>query len=270
MKVLVWNVRRANHKRNDVWDYFLEISPDIALLQEVGSLPPSISSFYSTLQRKAYAGNGQDQKFHTSILVKGSINYPINFRTQWTWVNEELQNYTGNIVPAQISLVSGDTFRVISVYSPAWPIFERKKLQEIDAKGIQLENNPDIWVTELLWASLKSEKNMEDIPWIIAGDFNSSVTFDTMWKGGPRGNQEIQDRMATLGLTECLALFQGKLTPTFRNASNKKVIHQMDHLFVSNKIAKRLVSCVTGNPNRVFDGSMSDHLPIIAEFEYLG
>ncbi len=75
MKVLVWNVRRANDKRNDIWDYFLEIAPDIALLQEVGSLPSTISSCYSTLQRNAYAGNGKNQKFHTSVLVKGSVKY---------------------------------------------------------------------------------------------------------------------------------------------------------------------------------------------------
>ncbi|MCP4142509.1 MAG: endonuclease/exonuclease/phosphatase family protein [Chloroflexi bacterium] len=265
MKVLVWNVRRANDKRNDIWDYFLEIAPDIALLQEVGSLPSTISSCYSTLQRNAYAGNGKNQKFHTSVLVKGSINYSLNFTTQWAWVNEELQNYAGNIVPAQISLTSGDVFRAVSVYSPAWPIFDRKKLKEIDAKAIQLENNPDIWVTEILWAALMNE-NLTDTSWIVAGDFNSSVTFDTMWKGGPHGNQEIQDRMVALGLTECLALFQGKITPTFRNTSNKKVIHQMDHLFVSKKMAERLTSCTTGDANRVFDGSMSDHLPIIAEF----
>jgi exonuclease III len=265
MKVLAWNVRRANNKRNDVWDYFLEIAPDIALLQEVGSLPLSVSSCYETLQRKAYAGNGQHQKFHTSVLVKGSINYPLNFTTQWEWVNEELKNYSGNIIPAQVSLNSGDVFRVVSVYSPAWPIFDREKLKEIDATTIQLKNNRDLWATEILWAALQNE-NTTDVPWIVAGDFNSSVTFDTMWKGGPHGNQEIQDRMVALGLIECLALFQGKLTPTFRNSSNKQIIHQMDHLFVSKKMTEHLKSCIAGDSNRVFNGSMSDHLPIIAEF----
>ena len=266
MKVLVWNVRRANNKRNDVWEYFLEIDPDIALLQEVGSLPTSISSHYSALQRNAYAGSGQDQKFQTSLLVKGLINYPLNFTTQWAWVNEELQNYAGNIISARISLFSGDAFNVVSVYSPAWPIIDRKKLEEVDTVNIKLKYSPDLWLTEILWAALKSER-MTAIPWIVAGDFNSSITFDTMWKGGPHGNQEIQDRMVSLGLIECLAFFQGKLTPTFKNSSNKKVIHQMDHLFVSkNLVEQQLKYCETGDANRVLNGSMSDHLPIIAEF----
>lgn len=261
----MWNVRRANKKRNNVWDYFLEIAPDIALLQEVGTLPPSITSNYSLLERKAYARGGKHQKFHTSLLVNGLLMCPLNFATQWAWVNEELQNYSGNIVAAQISLVSGKVLKVVSVYSPAWPVFEREKLKEIDASSIQLKNNPDVWLTEILYAALSSQ-NIKEVPWIVAGDLNSSVTFDTMWKGGPRGNQEIQDRMVALGLTECLRHFQGKLCPTFRNPSNNQVVHQMDHLFVSNAMIEKLSSCVTGDANRVFGGSLSDHLPIIAEF----
>jgi endonuclease/exonuclease/phosphatase family metal-dependent hydrolase len=130
---------------------------------------------------------------------------------------------------------------------------------------IKLKNNPDLWLTEILWAAL-SHKDFRKIPWIIAGDLNSSVTFDTMWKGGPHGNQEIIDRLSALGLTECLYYHQGKITPTFRNPSNKQIIHQLDHLFVSNRVTDHLLSCETGKTRRVFDESLSDHLPIIADF----
>jgi hypothetical protein len=58
-------------------------------------------------------------------------------------------------------------------------------------------------LTEILWSAILNE-NIKDLPWIVAGDLNSSVTFDTMWQEGPRGNQEIQDRMSALGFTECL------------------------------------------------------------------
>jgi exonuclease III len=265
MKILVWNVRRATKTRNGVWEYFQEIAPDIALLQEVGSLPSSISSEYSILQRSACARDGKYQKFHTVLLAKGSL-MALDLTTPWEWVNNELQNYAGNLITAQVSLNSGKVFRVMSVYSPAWPIFSREKFNEIDVTNIKLKNNPDIWLTELMWAALLNQ-DMNEFPWIVAGDLNSSVTFDTMWKGGPRGNQEIQDRMTTLGFTECLRYFQGALTPTFKNPYNQKVIHQMDHLFIKSDMVGHLLNCSIGDSDRVFGGSLSDHLPIIAELK---
>ena len=130
---------------------------------------------------------------------------------------------------------------------------------------VKLKNNPDVWVTELLWAALQSAQPTSG-PWFVAGDLNSSVTFD-MWRGGPRGNQEILDRMEALGFVECLALANGGLVPTFRNPSDGKEIHQLDHIFVPRSMADRLSSCSTGDRDRVFGGGLSDHLPVLAVFE---
>jgi endonuclease/exonuclease/phosphatase family metal-dependent hydrolase len=265
LKVLSWNVRRANKNREDVWEHFLEIAPDIALLQEVGSLPSYITSKYSLLQRKANTRNGNFQIFYTSVLVKGMINRPIELKSSWDWVNDKLQNFAGNIISADISLKSGNNYCVASVYSPAWPVLSRDQLTELDVSGVKLENNPQVWLTEILWAFLLNQ-DMNESSWIVAGDLNSSLTFDYMWKGGPRGNQEIQDRMSELGLIECLRFFQGKLTPTFENPRDKKIVHQIDHLFVSEHMIEHLISCKTGDKDRVFGGSLSDHLPIIADF----
>ncbi|MCD4666037.1 MAG: endonuclease/exonuclease/phosphatase family protein [Bacteroidales bacterium] len=265
MRVCTWNMRRATKSRDDLWEYFLEIDADIAFLQEVGSIPLSVSSHYSIMQRKALGKNGQSQRFYTAVLVRGSIDKPLNFSTSWNWVNEELRRFEGNLVSAEITLVSGKSFRLISVYSPAWPI-DRQRLKGIDVSEVKLKNNPDIWLTEILWAVLSNE-DLNELPWIVAGDLNSSITFDMLWNNGPRGNQEIQDRMSTLGFIECLRFSQGKLTPTFRNPRGGKVIHQMDHLFVSEHMTLQLLSCMTGDARRVFGNSLSDHLPIIAEFK---
>jgi endonuclease/exonuclease/phosphatase family metal-dependent hydrolase len=72
--------------------------------------------------------------------------------------------------------------------------------------------------------------------------------------------------MSDLGFVECLRRVQRALVPTFRNPSDGKVIHQMDHLFVSGRLPAALVSCATGDHERVFGASLSDHLPIVAEF----
>ena len=261
MKICVWNVHGATQSREDVWNYLLEFDADIVLLQEVGSIPDSVESVYSVLDRKAVRKNGQPQRFSTVVLVKGVIDNPIFFSTAHNWVNKELKRFGGNLVAAEVTLVSGNKFRVLSAYSPAWPI-DPERLEGVDVSGIKLSNNPDVWVTELLWAALRSQ-DLDEMPWIVAGDLNSSVTFDATFSSG---NQEIQDRMSALGFVECLLLSKGLLTPTFKNVNGGKVIHQMDHMYVPVSLSSNLLSCMTGSRERVFENSLSDHLPIIAEF----
>jgi endonuclease/exonuclease/phosphatase family metal-dependent hydrolase len=120
-------------------------------------------------------------------------------------------------------------------------------------------------LTDILLAALREMEPPPRGPWIIGGDLNLPETFDS-WQGGPRGNLEYLERMSAFGLTECLRYATGTLTPTFRNAADGRVVHQMDHLFVSQPLAARLASCRVGSPDRVFDERLSDHLPIIAEF----
>lgn len=88
-----------------------------------------------------------------------------------------------------------------------------------------------------------------------------------MWRGGPRGNKEFLERMSALGFVAALRDAQGDLTATFRNPGNGKVLHQIDHMFVSRRLPYTLKNCFVGDKDRVFGDSLSDHLPIIAEFD---
>jgi len=72
--------------------------------------------------------------------------------------------------------------------------------------------------------------------------------------------------MTRSGYTECLRAWTGRLTPTFRNTADGAVRHQIDHLFVSGLLEKSLLKCEVGSAARVFNGGLSDHLPIIADF----
>lgn len=260
--ICTWNIRRAT-KKSSAWDYFSKFNPDISLLQEINSIPEFILNDYSVLQKKALGKTGNPQVFSTVILVKGTINYEIELSTQWDWLNDELKLFDGNLLAANITLSNGESFNVYSVYSPAWPI-DKNRLTGIDVTEVKLKNNPDIWATELLWASLLNQ-DLKSAPWIIGGDLNSSVTFDYMLGNQPRGNQEIQDRMTDMGFKEALASFQGQLTPTFRNPKGGKIIHQMDHVFLSLNLHSRLNNCYVGEHHQVFGQSLSDHLPIITE-----
>lgn len=266
MRICCWNLRRASSD-SPAWELFNEMSPDLALLQEVASLPKKIADKYQFVMRPA-AGRKNPQRFSTVILVQGTVGAPIQLSSRWDWVNRELQRFEGNLLAHRVFL-RGQEYRVLSAYSPAWPV-DSKRLQGIDVEPVKLTLNPKVWVIDLLRAALLDSCNSNDsVPWVIGGDLNSSETFDYMWPGGPRGNREFLDRIRDLGFLECLRHWNGALVPTFRNPRDGKVIHQIDHLFVSGSLKERLISCVTAEQARVFDRSLSDHLPIIAEFSEL-
>lgn len=123
-------------------------------------------------------------------------------------------------------------------------------------------------VTDILWSALKSSGIKEDENQIVSGDFNSSVIFDYLQVGGPRGNQEIIDRMNRIGFRECLFTRTGKLVPTFKNPKGGKVIHQLNHIYVFGKMLAAMENSFAGNTLHIFENSISDHLPIIADFQF--
>ena len=266
MRVVTWNIRRATRKKIEVWDYLSDLDCDLMFLQEVNSFPDKVKADYGVLYRKAISKAGRSQSFGTAILVKGALPKEIDCSTKWGWVNKELHCYfRGYFITAFVDVPFGARLHVMSVHSPAWPI-NQHRLKNVDIAEIKLTQNPDVWGTELVWAMLRAQDlTRED--WIVAGDFNSSETFDYMWRGGPRGNKEFLERMSSLGLSEVLKGSKGKLTPTFRNPRGGKIIHQIDHMFVGKRLFSCLERCRVGCSDRIFSGSLSDHLPIIAEFD---
>lgn len=214
MRVLTWNCRRAT-RQSPVWEYLQEWSPDVALLQEVASLPSHFESEYSIRFERAISKRGTLQRFGSALLVKGCIVDKVTLLSDYDWVNDELMRFAGNLFANEIQLRSGLRLLVICLYSPAWPV-DSKRLADIETNSVRLSLNPDVWVADLLWSALKSMDLQDTNEAVRGGDFDLSETFDA-WRGGPRGNREYLDRMTNLGLTECLRAFHGVLTPTFRN-----------------------------------------------------
>ncbi len=58
-----------------------------------------------------------------------------------------------------------------------------------------------------------------------------------------KGNGEYLEGMKDLGFTECLTTSNGKLIPTFRNPADKRIDHQIDHLFISEGLKDKLINC---------------------------
>jgi hypothetical protein len=163
---------------------------------------------------------------------------------------------------------------VVSVYSPAWPV-NKERLKGIDISPVKLQLNPNVWGSEIIWSALKNTISSNET-WIVGGDYNSSETFDRAYQlehGITRGiitdgNKEIRDRMYSLGFKECIREYNGKLVPTYKH-TDKQILHQLDHLYVSNRLYLNILKCKVGDQSIIFGNSLSDHLPIIADFKDL-
>jgi exonuclease III len=263
LRVVTWNCRRASAEHS-LWDYFEELAPDMAVRQEVAGVPARVRETYELRLATPVTQGGNQQKFQSALLVRGRIGEAVELTTELDWVNRELERFAAGLMAFRVKVMDGRALTVIGVYSPAWPV-DRARLEGIDVGSVKLEQNPEVWVTDLLVAALRSQTMDRSVPMIVAGDFNLSETFDR-WKGGPRGNREWLDRMAALGFTECLRHSQGVLTPTYRRPGRVEPESQIDHIFVTNDLAASLVRCRTGDPERVYGQNLSDHLPIVAEF----
>lgn len=265
LKIINWNVRKAK-SNSPAWDIIMQADADVVTLQEVAGIPDFVKDRYKVHQKQTVSKSGIEQKFATAILAKGDISDDLYLQSDFEWVNKELTHFSGNLLACQVKMEGFAPIHVVSVYSPAWPI-PVTRLEGIDIAPIKLKQNPgqDIWCSEILWSALCTIPDLANEYWLVAGDFNSSTTFDLK---RPRGNQEIIDRMNALGLTECLFSYTKKLTPTFKNACGGKVIHQLDHMYVSDMLHKALISTYIGDAEHIFGNSISDHVPIISEFNF--
>ena len=262
-RIVTWNCRRAG-ATHSAWDYLRELAPDVALLQEVTGIPQWVRSVYDIRLATPPTKADHPQRFQSAVLVRGQIGAPVVFGSAIPWVNEELERFRSNLIAYRVELEGVPPVNVVCVYSPAWPV-NRTRLEGVDLGGVKLTQNPDVWVSDLLVVALR-ESSAAGLPWIVAGDFNACETFDS-WKGGPRGNREWLDRMASLGLVECLRHSQGKLTPTFRRPGKELAHCQIDHLFLSAELATHLLGCRVEPPERIYAQGLSDHLPIVADVE---
>ena len=264
MRVLTWNCRRAKAS-SPLWEHLRELNPDIAILQEVSSLPSPLQASYDIRMTHPRTRKGGSQRFASVLLVKGIINEEIALRSTRSWVDAQLKHFAPNLLAHRVTPAGGASLIVIGVYSPAWPV-DRAAYRGLDVSDVKLPENPEIWVSDLLVSALRDSVSPSQAS-VVAGDFNACETFDS-WKNGPRGNRRWLDRMAGLGLIECLRHRAGRLTPTFRRPGTLAAHCQIDHLFVSKGLAACLEDCTTGDPAVVFGVPLSDHLPIIAAFSW--
>jgi len=261
MRVITWNCGRSTKEKN-IWKHLQELSPDIMLLQEVSSFPNWIENNYIYEYEKSSTKNNTKQRFGNLLVHNGENRQEIELLTDLAWVNKEIKKFKGNLLSYNTKL-NNNTLNLISVYSPAWPL-NINLLNQEQISSVKLTQNRELWLADLLWYALKCNINLSEY-YIIGGDFNLSTTFDS-WGKNPRGNQEYLDRMRDIGLIECLKEYNERLIPTFKNPKNNMILHQIDHLFVTSKLYTKINYCHIGDESLIYGNKLSDHLPIIADF----
>lgn len=263
MKILIWNVNRANTNRDALWEIFCREESDLALLQEVTEIPKWVGNNYNCKMVAPRYFSGQPAPFKTAVLSRWHIDTRPFLSSSLDWVNEIHQRQYGWILESEVVHQNGERIRVVSVHIPAWPI-PSEELYGIDYSVIRLTNNPALWFTEILWSLVGGTVFGDDTNLIVGGDFNSSVLFDFPTD---RGNRQVMDRMNALGLTDCVKHCLGKPVPTFRKSTGS-IKHQPDYCYVNGPMLKRLTHVRVLGPSEIFDHDprISDHLPIICEF----
>ena len=264
LKVITWNVNKAAESRPALWEMVQREDADIVLLQEVNGIPRRIRNRYQCHWTTPRYFEGSHAPSSTAVLSKGLIDATPYLESELGWVNRIHAERSGWIVACKTTLDSGERFRVVSVYSPAFPI-PRDQWADVDTSEVKLRNNPELWFTEILWALLRSAGVSDDTNWIVGGDFNSSVLLD---EPKDTGNREIIERLNALGLTDCLSHLHGGAVPTFQHP-RKMVDHQLDYCYVNAPMLERLRRARVPSHEEVFDPRprLSDHLPIVCEFD---
>ena len=264
MKVLTWNVKQASESRPELWGMVQRENAEIVLLQEVTRIPRCfLGNYQCHLVRPRFFG-GHNARFSTAVLSKGSVDSTPHLESGLDWVDKIHRERYGWIVGCEVTLESGERFRVASVHAPAFPV-PPDQYADVDVSSIKLKENPDLWFTEILWALLRSADVSDDVNWIVGGDFNLSVLFD---EPKDRGNREIIRRLNRVGLVDCLSHSQGGPVSTFQHTGGS-VEHQLDYCFVNVPMLARLTQARVPSHEDVFHRrpKLSDHLPIMCEFE---
>ena len=278
MRILTWNTAAATLNTTDStakWKAFLEFSPDIAMLQEVNNVPPSVYDHYHVALVKARYFGGSIAKYGTALLARKpdwSIGPEVTWKSKHGWVNRIQETFPGWLVGRQVENRFGDVYAAVSVHALAVEIKCNPNstpelceiLDGVDVKPVQLHHNPKLWLTEILWSLLQGAKT-EEGNWIVAGDFNSSTLFDEPTN---MGNGEVISRLNAQGLVDCVFKHYGEHEPTFwgRDQRRRPPIHQLDYVYANAPMLARLHDVAVGGGLPEEDRWLSDHLPIVCEF----
>ncbi len=152
LKAMTWNCRRSRSD-SPAWDILRQVDPDVAVLQEVQSIPDWVQERWTVAAVHPVTRTGSPQRFVSATSAKGELLQPLALQASIPWVNREMERFRNNLGGWRVRLETGLEVNVVNVYSPAWPITP-ELLPGETTTGVQLEQNRSLWVLDLLWAAV--------------------------------------------------------------------------------------------------------------------
>lgn len=253
LRVMTYNILDGGENRKA---YIVEViqrtQPDIVILQEVFT-EDFLKSLSQSLKMNYFMGGG-NKKRKVALLTKLPV---LDFRS-----HHPVFPIWRNFIDAEIEYEPTKTVRIIGVHP-------------IANLGIVFE----IWRRWEVNYILRHLRSYQDIPCLIAGDFNAiapgeRVNMATMpnwlkWIIYLQGNRVYYfsiGKLLSAGLVDCFRSLNSDegftLPPPDPNS-------RLDYVFVNATMRKYLQKCwVVRQPDSV--DRASDHYPVVAEFSFTG
>jgi endonuclease/exonuclease/phosphatase family metal-dependent hydrolase len=256
VRVVVWNI--ANKAR--AFDALASLEADIALLNEA-SPPPTASGIW---RDETVGRDAKRRKWSAAVLTPHPVTEITDARPQWRASKRNVPfecSRPGSWIAAQVEVTPGDTVTAVAMYG---------LLDELSDSSVHRS------LSEIS-PVLDDRRYRQRV--LIGGDLNTG----TQWPSGDpfmHRDSNVLERFAALGLVDCLSAMrpEGRLegcpctlgdgcthTRTRLDPRWPHVPYQMDYLWASRQLAKRLRSCTALATDEWF--AISDHAPLVAEFD---
>lgn len=270
MRLLTWNMAywkpagfKTIENRRRQWALLGALGPDVALLQECR--PDDLNNLAPTWMRDEYDIVGAIPERWTACSALLARKYFAAERLDVAAVPKPerrwLEYLSGYIAEARISTGLGPIV-VASVHTVAKEVID-PAVTDDDHARIRRPALSRAWHNDLAVAALMPL--VGDGHFIVGGDWNNAVLFDTNYpagaEGGPGASGEFFAARQEGGWHHALRKFEPDEVGTYLDP--KSAAYELDHVFTDRALHDALTSCaVLAHPPLA---ELSDHAPLVAE-----
>jgi exonuclease III len=252
-KISTWNIDRPNattKKTGLVIEKIREVNSDILVLTETSSAVDLSSIYPYSISTEPYERTPTEQwvTIWSKWPIREQLKTVDNKRTVCGIVETPFGKIIlyGTIIPYHMAGVSG--VRYGNLNYKTWEYHEK-----------------DLYAQSANWLELR--KNNENLPLIVAGDFNQT-RFNGIGYGTKKVREILTEILKELELN-CVTEIDFSKNYLTEDPKKGKVRNNIDHICVSNSLINKLKSYNVGAWNHFTENRqfMSDHNGVYLEFE---
>lgn len=271
MRLVSWNLAymkpgafKTIDNRRRQWALLAALLPDVALLQECR--PDDIAVNGPSWMANLYdvVGDLPDQWTACSaVLVRKSLHATALDRTGLPEAERRWLEYLSGYVATAVVSMDGRETTISSVHTIAKQV-DDPSVTDADHERVRRRALDRAWHNDLAVAALTPW--LEGRPFIVGGDWNNALLFDTTYplgaEGGPMASAEFFANRSSSDWHHALRKFHPDEVRTYLDPASAP--YELDHVFTDKSLHERLNACAVVDAPGL--GELSDHAPLIAEF----